>query len=184
MRTVATGLVASALFPLLAGCGGDSAPSALPAGPGATGAGPGRAGSTPPVATSTAGDPVLVAYLRFWDAVIAAHRAADARSPGLAAVAGDPQLTRVRQAVSRNRIQRLSLRGTVGHQVRPSRTSGDAATLEDCYDISAWDPVDLRTGKPVEVTDESGTGRYRARYTLRRAGSTWRVVDQVALGGC
>ena len=182
MRTVIAALVALMLLPLAAGCGGDPAPSALPGGPAATG--PSGAASPPAVAASAAGDPVLAAYLRFWDAVIAAHRAADPRSPGLAAVAGDPQLTRVRQAVSRNRTQQLSVRGTVGHQVRPGRVAGSAATLEDCYDISAWDPVDLRTGKPVEVTDESGTGRYRARYTLRRAGSGWRVVDQVALGGC
>jgi hypothetical protein len=180
IQTVA-GPVALAAAVLLAGCGGDAGPSALPAGPAPA---PAASGTGGPAATPAAADPVLAAYLRFWDAVIAAHRAADPGSPGLAAVAGDPQLTRVRQAVSRNRIQRLSLRGTVGHQVRPGRTGGDAATLEDCYDISAWDPVDLRTGKPIEVTDESGTGRYRARYTLRRAGSTWRVVDQVALGGC
>jgi hypothetical protein len=180
MRTVA--VLLALLGPVLSGCADDAGPSALPSGPTPTGA----AGT--PAATRTApaaaADPVATAYLRFWDAVIAAHRAADPRSPGLAAVAGEPQLTRVRQAVSRNRIQRLSLRGTVGHQLRPARTSGDTAALEDCYDISAWDPVDLRTGKPVEVTDESGTGRYRARYTLHRAAAGWRVVDQLALGGC
>ena len=167
-----------AVLGLAPGCADGGGASALPAGPAATPAPPTAAPAT------AATDPVATAYLRFWDAVVAAHRAGDPAAPGLAAVAADPQLTRVRQAVSRNRIQRLSVRGTVGHRLRPARTSGDTATLEDCYDISAWNPVDLRTGKPVEVTEEGGTGRYRARYTLRRAGSGWRVVDQTALGGC
>ena len=167
-----------AVLGLAAGCADGGGVSALPAGPAATPAPP----TTAPATAAT--DPVATAYLRFWDAVVAAHRAGDPAAPGLAAVAADPQLTRVRQAVSRNRIQRLSVRGTVGHRLLPARTSGDTATLEDCYDISAWNPVDLRTGKPVEVTEEGGTGRYRARYTLRRAGSGWRVVDQTALGGC
>ena len=42
----------------------------------------------------------------------------------------------------------------------------------------------LDTGQPVEATEESGTGRYRARYTLRRSGVNWIVVNHVALGGC
>ncbi len=178
MRSVAGPAAALVLAAGVTGCADDGDASALPGGPAATSA------PTSAPAPAATGDPVRSAYLRFWDAVIAAHRAGDPASPGLAAAAADPQLTRVRDAVARNRTQRLSVRGTVGHRFGPARTSGDTATLEDCYDISAWDPVDTRTGKPVEVTEEGGTGRYRARYTLRRAGSGWRVVDQLALGGC
>jgi hypothetical protein len=174
-------IAVAAAAALAAGCGGaDAGPSELP---------PGPVSSSSPVATpaaagSTAADPVLRSYLRFWDAVVAAHRAADPALPALAAAAADPELARIRATVSRNRIQKLSLRGEVGHAPKPVAVSGATATVEDCYDISAWDPVSLSTGKPIEVTEESGTGRYRARYTLRRSGPGWLVVDQKALGAC
>jgi hypothetical protein len=167
-----------ALPPAACGGGGD-APTELPAGP---------AGSTPSASSSTEAvsgqDPVLASYLRFWDAVVAANRTAD---PGLAAlrtVATDPELSRVRATVSRNKVQKLSLRGEVGHSPGLATLTGTTATIEDCYDISRWNPVRLDTGRPVDVTEESGTGRYRARYTLRRSGAGWLVVNHTALGGC
>jgi hypothetical protein len=174
-------IVALSLAAPLAACGGaDAGTSELPAGPAAGS----TAAATPTAAPSTAGDPVLTSYLRFWDAVIAAHQAADPALPALAAAARDPELARIRATVSRNKIQKLSLRGAVSHRAKPATVSGTTATIEDCYDISDWNPVSLSTGKPIEVTDESGTGRYRARYTLRRSGAGWLVVDQKALGGC
>jgi hypothetical protein len=167
-------------LPLAAcGSGGTADGDALPPGPAAV-----ATVATPTASPSPAADPVLAAYLRFWDAVIAANRAADPVSPQLANVAAEPELTRIRTTVARNKVQQLSLRGRVGHTPRPVAVTGATATLEDCYDISGWNPVNLTTGKPVEATDESGTGRYRARYTLRRSGAGWLVVDQRALGGC
>jgi hypothetical protein len=175
--------VIGALFlvvPVAACAGTDAGTSELPPGPPTTAPARTGADSGPPAGQ----DPVLASYLRFWDAVIAANRAADPALPRLATVAAEPELTRVRYTVSRNKIQKLSLRGEVGHSPRPATVSGSTATVEDCYDISHWNPVNLSTGKPVEVTEESGTGRYRARYTLRRSGAGWLVVDQEALGGC
>ena len=148
---------------------------------------PGPAAASPPVAApsaTAATDPVLASYLRFWNAVIAANRAADPSIPALRTAAADPELSRVRATVSRNRVQKLSLRGDVGHSPGPAKVTGGTATVEDCYDISGWNPVRLDTGQPVEAADESGTGRYRARYTLRRTGSGWLVVNHVELGGC
>ena len=127
---------------------------------------------------------MLASYLRYWGAVVAANRAAD---PGLAALrsaVADPELSRVRATVARNKDQKLSLRAEVAHSPRPAKVTGSAATIEDCYDISAWNPVRLDTGQPIDVTEESGTGRYRARYTLRRSGPGWLVVNHTALGGC
>jgi hypothetical protein len=178
LRTV---VAVSALTVAVAACSSPGGTTDLPAGPaGATSSGAPAATASP----AAADDQVLSAYRRFWAAVIAANRAADAGSPGLAAVAADPELSRVRATVSRNKIQKLSLRGEVAHTPKPPTVSGTTATLEDCYDISDWNPVSVTTGKPIEVTDESGTGRYRARYTLRRSGAGWLVVDQKALGGC
>jgi hypothetical protein len=177
LRTV---VVVSALAAGPAACSSAGGTTDLPAGP--------AAATTAAVATSPsaapAADQVLSAYRKFWDAVVAANKAADPAAPGLAQVAADPELSRVRDTVSRNRIQKLSLRGAVGHTPKQATVSGATATIEDCYDISDWNPVSLSTGKPIEVTDESGTGRYRARYTLRRSGAGWLVVDQKALGGC
>ena len=162
LRTVM--LTLSLALPVAACGGGGDGPSELPAGP---------AARSTPAATASAeavqgDDPVLASYLRFWDAVVAA----------------EPELSRVRTTVSRNKIQKLSLRGEVGHSPRPAKVTGSTATIEDCYDISAWNPVRLDTGQPIDVTEESGTGRYRARYTLRRSGAGWLVVNHTALGGC
>jgi hypothetical protein len=169
------------LGPTLAACAGDS-------GPGAAELPPGPAAQSGPAASSTARvsgeDPVLASYLRFWDAVVAANRAADPSLTGLRTVAADPELSKVRATVSRNKVQKLSLRGEVGHAPQPAKVTGTTATIEDCYDISGWNPVRLDTGQPVEATDESGTGRYRARYTLRRTDTGWLVVNHIALGGC
>jgi hypothetical protein len=173
-------MTAAGATALLAACGGSASGDALPPGPA-----PATSSATPSAsATAAAGGIVLSSYLKFWDAVIAAHKAADPASPGLAAAAADPELGRVRATVSRNKIQKLSLRGEVAHRPKPPAVSGTTATIEDCYDISDWRPVSLSTGKPVGAIDESGTGRYRARYTLRRSGAGWLVVDQKALGGC
>lgn len=171
--------VALSLGLALAACGGGADGSReLP---------PGRAAASPPVATpspTAAVDPVLASYLRFWNAVIAANRAADPSLAALRTAAADPELSRVRATVSRNRVQKLSLRGDVGHSPEPAKVTGGTATVEDCYDISGWNPVRLDTGQPIEVTEESGTGRYRARYTLRRSGTGWLVVNHTALGDC
>lgn len=168
----------AALVPLAACSGGSTARSLPPDGA--------PAGTTAPAAAATTSpaDQVETAYLRYWAAVIGAHRAADPKSAALAAVAADPQLSKVRLTVERNRLQQVSLRGQVTHQVSAPTIAGATATLEDCYDISDWDPVNLRTGAAIDAAEEGGTGRYRARYTLRRAGAGWRVTTESALGGC
>lgn len=176
LRTVTVAL--SLALPLPACGGGADGSRELP---------PGPAAASPPVAApsaTAATDPVLASYLRFWNAVIAANRAADPSLPALRTAAADPELSRVRATVSRNRVQKLSLRGDVGHSPGPAKVTGGTATVEDCYDISGWNPVRLDTGQPIEVTEESGTGRYRARYTLRRSGTGWLVVNHTALGDC
>lgn len=176
LRTVIAALAVLAL----AGCGGDTTSGTeLAPGSAATATSP-----PAPTASATGEDPVLTSYLRFWDTVIAANRAADPAYAGLAGVAADPELGRVRTTVARNKVQKLSLRGEVGHTPGKPAVTGTTATVEDCYDISRWNPVNLTTGERVEVTESGGTGRYKARYTLRRSGSGWLVVDQKSLGGC
>ncbi len=178
LRTVT--VVLSLALPLVACGGGGDGSTELPPGPAAESA-PSAAPST---VQASGEDPVLASYLRFWDAVVAANRAADPSLAALRTAAADPELSRVRATVSRNKVQKLSLRGEVGHSPQPVKVTGTTATIEDCYDISRWNPVRLDTGQPIDVTDESGTGRYRARYTLRRSGAGWLVVNHTALGGC
>jgi hypothetical protein len=177
--TVRRVTIATVAVVVLAGCGGGSDPSALPDGPA-------PAATTPaPTARATAvGDPVTTAYLAYWDAVVAAHRGSDPRAPGLARVAADPELTRVRGAVDRNRVQQVSVRGEVTHRPARPAVSGGTATLDDCFDVTGWTPVDVRTGDPIEAVEAGGTGRYKVRWTLRGSGGDWKVVDQKALGGC
>lgn len=182
MRRRLRAVIAALAVFALAGCGGDStAGTELPPGSAATAT---VTSPSAPTAPAAGENPVLASYLRFWDAVIAANRAADPAYAGLAVVAANPELGRVRTTVARNKVQKLSLRGEVGHTPGTPAVTGTTATVEDCYDISRWNPVDLTTGERVEVIESGGTGRYKARYTLRRSGSGWLVVDQESLGGC
>ena len=180
-RQLRAGLVAALVTVAVAGCGAESSGGELP--PPDPSAAP---AATSPAASPSAspGDAVLGSYLGFWDAVVAANKASDPQSPALSVAAGDPQLSRVRKAIRVNRQQNLSLRGTVGHTPALTKLAGAVATVEDCYDVSAWQPVNVVTGDKIDATDANGTGRYRARYTLRRSSGGWIVTDQVALGGC
>lgn len=184
VRRLRTVLGVVACVAALAACGQDAGSTALPPPP--SGSAAVTAAPTTAAASSTLPpeQQVLAGYQRFWDAVVAAHKASDPAAPALAAAAADPELGRVRAAVSRNRIQKLSLRGEVAHDPTPAPVRGSTATVEDCYDISEWNPVNLTTGERVDAVESGGTGRYRARYTLRRTGSGWVVVDQKPLGGC
>jgi hypothetical protein len=177
LRAVITVAAAAAM---LAACGGAS-DAALPPGPAGATTAP---ATTTPAPTASPGAAALTSYLGFWDAVIAANKASDPLLPALAGASADPQLGKVRKAIRVNKTQGVSLRGTVAHKPEVTATSAAAATVEDCYDVSRWTPVDIKTGAPIDVTEANGTGRYHARYTLRRSGGDWRVTDQVALGGC
>lgn len=178
LRVVITVAAAAAL---LAACGGsDPGNDALPPGPATTSA---PAAATPS-ASAPPGATVLSSYLGFWDAVIAANKASDPALPALTAAAAQPQLEKVRKAIRVNKVQGVSLRGAVSHKPKVTTAAAAAATVEDCYDVSGWTPVTIKTGEKIDVTEANGTGRYHARYTLRRAGGDWKVTDQVALGGC
>jgi hypothetical protein len=178
LRTVTVG---AALAVGLTACGSSGGTTDLPPGP----AGAASATAAPVSASPTVpSGEVLAAYRTFWDSVIAAHKGSDPQLPALAATAAGKELAKVRKAVALNRQQQISLRGPVGHSGEAAKVTGATATVEDCYDISAWNPIDVRTGAAIDVTDSGGTGRYHARYTLRRSGESWIVTDEVALGGC
>jgi hypothetical protein len=163
---------------LLAGCG-SGAPAPLPGDAG------GPTGSPSPGASpSEPGSPVLAGYLAYWDAVVHAHRTTNPADPELAQHAAGAELTKVRGVVARNRQQRISIRGEVSHQPTLVSVTGAAAVVEDCYDVSGWDPVDVRTGKAVDAVDAGGTGRYRGRFELRRGAGGWSVVRSTTLGAC
>lgn len=183
-RRLRTVLVAVACLTGLAACGnGDAGSTSLPPPAGSTAltAAPTTSAASP---AASAEDQVLAGYRRFWDAVVAAHAASDPQLPALATAAAEPELARVRTVVALNRQQKISLRGPVTHTPAVTAVTAAAATVQDCYDISKWNPVNVTTGKRVEVTESGGTGRYNARYTLRRSGSGWLVVDQKSQGGC
>jgi hypothetical protein len=165
---------------LLAGCGGSAPIAGLPGSDGSTGPAPSSA------APSSGGvqDQVLAGYLAYWDAVIHAHRTANAADPELARHAAGAELTKVRGVVARNRVQSISIRGSVSHQPTVTAAAGTSAVVQDCYDVSGWDPVDIRTGKPIAAVEEGGTGRYKGRFSLHRATGTWYVVNSATLGAC
>jgi hypothetical protein len=176
-RLGAGAAAAGAALLLVAGCGGGS-PSALPA----DAAGP--TGSPSPPAAPAAGGPVLTAYLAYWDAVIHAHRTINPADPDLARHAAGAELAKVRGVIARNRQQRISIRGAVSHRPAVTAVTGVSAAVEDCYDVSGWNPVDVRTGKPIDAVEAGGTGRYKGRFGLRHVPAGWYVVSSATLGAC
>jgi hypothetical protein len=170
---------AGAVLLLLAGCGGGAAPSALPVdGPAPTGA------PTGPASSPGLDGPVLAGYLAYWDAVIHAHRTANPADPELGRHTGGAELAKVRGVVARNRQQRISVRGTVTHAPAVAAVTGAAAVVNDCYDVSRWNPVDVRTGKAIDAVETGGTGRYRGQFGLRQGTGGWYVVSSKTLGAC
>jgi hypothetical protein len=109
-----------------------------------------------------------------------------AATPTTGTGADGPVLTKVRGAIARNQQQRISIRGTVTHRPAVASVTGTSAVVEDCYDVSGWDPVDVRTGEPIDAVDAGGTGRYRGRFGLQPGAGAggWRVVSSKALGVC
>jgi hypothetical protein len=170
---------AVALVLALAGCAGGSTASSLPDGTGGTTGAP-----SPSAASPDGGGPVLTAYLAYWNAVLHAHQTTNPADPELARHAAGAELTKVRRAVALNRQQQISIRGTVTHQPRVASVTRTAAVVEDCYDVSGWDPVDRRTGKPIEAVDAGGTGRYKGRFGLRPGAGGWYVVSSATQGAC
>jgi hypothetical protein len=136
------------------------------------------------VSRSGAADPVLAGYLAYWDAVVHAHAMANPNDPLLAQHASGAALTEVRGTITRNRIQKLSVRGTVTHQARVLARSGDSATVDDCFDTKAWKAVDLTTGKSIGDIPDNGTGRYRERTAMRQIGGNWLVTSVKDTGSC
>jgi hypothetical protein len=171
----------AALAALLAGCGGGGDPAAAPL---PDGGGASQVGSPGPTVTSSADDPVLAGYLAYWDAVLHAHRVANPADPALRQHAAGAELTKVRNAVARNRQQQISVRGTVTHKPTVTSVSAASAVVDDCYDVSAWNPVDVRNGQPIEAVDAGGTGRYRGRFGLRFGAGGWVVVSSSTSGAC
>jgi hypothetical protein len=150
----------------------------LPAG-GSTAASP-----TPSASTSGAADPVLAGYLAYWGAVIHAHAVANANDPLLAQHATGGALAYIRGNITRNRTQQLSVRGTVTHQARVVAAAGDSATIDDCFDTTDWQAVDIKTGKPIGAIPDNGTGRYRERVTMRQISGNWLAVAIKDTGSC
>ena len=70
------------------------------------------------------------------------------------------------------------------HRPTVASATGTSAVVVDCYDVSGWDPVDVRTGRPIDAVDAGGTGRYRGRFGLRKGAGGWRVLSSTTLGGC
>jgi hypothetical protein len=163
---------------VIAGCSSSTPATPLPDG------GSGSTSATPTPSPTRSVDPVVAAYLAYWDAVIHANATANPGDPPLARHIAGTELAAVRNSIRLNRVQGLSVRGSVTHQPRLVSTTGDSATVEDCYDTSAWSPVEIKTGKGVGSEPDNGTGRYKSRFTLRQTSGNWLVVASTPTENC
>jgi hypothetical protein len=163
----------------LTACGSPTPPTPLPDGGGPTSAGP-----SPTATGSGPADPVLAGYLSYWDAVIHAHAAANPNDPLLARHATGAALADLRGNITRNRTQKLSVRGTVTHQARVIARTGDSATVDDCFDTTDWQAVDIATGRRIDAIPDNGTGRYRERTAMRQTSGNWLAVTIKDTGSC
>ncbi|MFI9389134.1 hypothetical protein [Kutzneria sp. NPDC052558] len=133
---------------------------------------------------STAANPssdIEVAYERFWDignSVISQDPAS--WNSQLAAVATDPQLTRMLDNLKTLRARSLTVYGTTREHLTKVDIDGTTATVLDCQDASESGQADARSGahKTVGIPRNPVSARMR-----RDANGTWKVAEISYPGG-
>ena len=125
---------------------------------------------------------VTDAYLRFWDAILAATAASDADHPGLAATAVGAALDEGRSIVQHDQAVPAHRSGSVGHTIGSVTVTGDSATVVDCVDMSGWAIIDDATGENLTA---GALGSRSGTYTLtRQPDGSWKVSTGSPQGEC
>jgi len=143
-----------------------------------------------PVAPSSAGKSsapsddsadVKVAYEKFWDIGNAVIRQDSAQWNGqLAAVATDPQLSRMLDNLKTLQSRSLTVYGATREHVTKIDVAGDVATVQDCQDASGTGQADAKTGEHKTV----GVPRSPVSARMQRTtDGKWRVAEISYPGG-
>jgi hypothetical protein len=124
---------------------------------------------------------VEAAYRRFWVVSWRLDANPEARwRPVLAAVAADPELTRVLEGTRAQKRQGITRYGQVVSRPTVISVSGATARVRDCQGADKSGQADARTGRRTTV----GVARNPLAGSLARgADGQWRVTDIRFPGG-
>lgn len=142
--------------------------------------------SAPPPVSVSAGDPAaeaLEAYAAMWAERMKAFQVASADGTELERYVASGVLGEFEKELARLEKDGMVIRGDLGHE--PEATLLDAAagppkaTVNDCLDVSKWQPLDTTTGWPIPLPGNQPL-RQEATATLERTDSgRWIVTAYV-----
>ncbi|MEV3933711.1 hypothetical protein [Streptomyces sp. NPDC049944] len=133
--------------------------------------------SAPPPVPVSAGDPAaeaLEVYAAMWAERVKAFQVASAEDTELERYVASGVLSVFEKELARLKKDGMVIRGALGHE--PEATLRDAeagppkATVNDCVDLSKWQPLDITTGWPIPLPGNQPV-RHEATATLERTDS-------------
>jgi len=132
--------------------------------------------------TTEVGDPVLAAYLAFWDLYVELGGTPPpfdpaAVSPRLAELTTGAETQQLFDFLQNNATAGLVLRGDLDHSPTVISNDGTVAVVEDCLD----DRLGVYRVADDARTDTDDPNRHLYTVTLRQEGGRWRV-DTVSMG--
>ncbi|MFF4531551.1 hypothetical protein ACFY1P_20060 [Streptomyces sp. NPDC001407] len=186
LRAVSWGAAALACALVLSGCGSgsgkhDESLGDDPATPGSS------ATVSASASASASADPqeaakaeVITVYRKYWDEQLKAYAKASPADTDLNKYAFDKALSKTKGDLISMQQKGNVLKGEV--KIDPKVTSinlGETpktAAVTDCTDVSKWQLVNQKSGKPVELPKERLT-KFITNVSIRTVGERWMVVD-------
>ncbi|MFC8225376.1 hypothetical protein [Streptomyces sp. NPDC057287] len=126
---------------------------------------------------------VREAYGAMWSERVKAFRVASADGTDLERYVAPVVLSVFEEELARLKKDGMVIRGDLGHEPEVSLADAGAgpprATVEDCVDLSKWQPLDITTGWPLPLPGDQPL-RHAATATLERGdGGRWTVTAYV-----
>ncbi|MEU2514509.1 hypothetical protein [Streptomyces syringium] len=185
LRAVAWGAAVLMGGSFIAGCGSGKDDESLGSDPetpsgSASASASASAGASADPQEEAAKAKVVTVYRKYWDEQIKAYAKASPADTDLNKYAFDRALSKTKGDLISMQQKGNVLRGDV--QIDPKVTSislGETpkkAAITDCTDVSKWQLVNEKSGKPVELPKERLT-RFITNVTIRTVGERWMVVD-------
>ncbi|MFE2057009.1 hypothetical protein ACFQ6U_16940 [Streptomyces sp. NPDC056465] len=163
----------------VAGCGGDTEDGKAPAGAPAVVSPAAPTAGKPP---KDPADAVREVYRAMWSERMKALQVASAEGTDLERYVAPGVLRAFERELARLKKDGMVVRGRVGHEPEVAvldtgeGVRGSRATVEDCLDLSKWQPLDITTGWPLPLPGDQPV-RHRATAELQRGdGGRWTVT--------
>ncbi|MBK3596073.1 hypothetical protein JHN60_28235 [Streptomyces sp. MBT51] len=155
----------------LTGCGGASSDEKPQTAPSAASSAPPAVSTSPPDPDAAVKTAVLGVYSSMWVEQMKAYRVASPDGTKLADYATLDALSAFERDLAHMKKNGTVIRGELGHEPEVTELDIDVklptATVEDCIDLSKWQTLDTKTGKPIPLPTAQPL-RYIATATVER----------------